>query len=441
MNISTSQTLPPDRLQDLPQFPPGSPFEDFFREFFEKGSPYHRGNRKATSLGSGFIVDEEGFIVTNNHVIQDADEITVTLSDDTSFKAELVGRDKKVDLALLKITTKRGLPFVQFGDSDEARVGDWVMAIGNPLGLGGSVTTGIVSGKTRNINAGPYDSFIQTDAAINRGNSGGPLFNIDGRVIGVNTAIYSPSGGNIGIAFAVPSNLVKQVISDLRQHGRPLRGWLGVRIQTVTDDIAENLGLDKPKGALVAAIEPESPAENAGIESGDVIIEWNGRPVETMQRLPVMVAGTKINETVPVIVWRNGKRVSLSVEVGEQKDEEVAKTKPITKHSSDSSENHIKDLGLSLAKVTDQNRKRYGLPKDLKGLVVIEVSKSGPASQKGIQPGDVIIRVNQQPASSIKEVKEQVEIARKKSRKSVLLLIQSVAAGKRFVALTLAEKE
>ena len=263
---------------------------------------------------------------------------------------------------------------------------------------------------------------------------------MDGRVIGVNTAIYSPSGGNIGIAFSVPSNLVKHVISDLRQHGRPLRGWLGVRIQTVTDEIAESLALDKPRGALVATIVPESPAEDAGIASGDVIIEWNGKPVETVRRLPVMVAETEINETVPIVVWRDGKRLSLSVKVGEQEDEDVEKAKPITKYSSDSSKNHIKDLGLSLEKVTDKSRKRYGLPEGSEGLVVTGISKNGPASQKSIQPGDLIIKINQKSVSSIKEAEEQVAMARKKSRKSVLLLIQN-ATGKRFVALAFTEKE
>lgn len=434
VNISTSQTLPPERLPDLPQFPPGSPFEDFFREFFEKGAPHHHGNKKATSLGSGFIVDEDGFVVTNNHVIQDADEITVILSDNTALKAEVIGRDKKVDLALLKINTERDLPSIRFGNSDKARVGDWVMAIGNPLGLGGSVTAGIISAKTRDINAGPYDSFIQTDAAINKGNSGGPLFDMDGRVIGVNTAIYSPSGGNIGIAFATPSNLVKQVISDLRQYGRPRRGWLGVRIQTVTDEIAESLGLDKPRGALVAATEPGSPAEDANIKAGDIIIEWDGKTVETMRRLPVMVAETDINKTVPVIIWRDGKRLSLSVKVGEQEDEEPEENSPVVKESPDSSGGHVEDLGLSLTKITNTSRNRYNLPKDSRGLVVTGVSQNGPASEKGVQPGDIVVEINQQPVFSIKDAKKQISAVREKSRKSVLLLIRN-AAGTRFVAL------
>lgn len=436
VNISTSQTLPPDRMPDLPQFPPGSPFEEFFKEFFERGMPGNpNGGRRATSLGSGFVIDPDGYIVTNNHVIQDADEITVILSDDTALKAKLVGRDSKVDIALLKVDAKRKLSHVEFGDSDKARVGDAVIAIGNPLGLGGSVTSGIISAKTRDINFGPYDSFIQTDAAINKGNSGGPLFNMNGQVIGVNTSIYSPSGGNIGIAFAAPSNLLRQVLDDIRKYGRTRRGWLGVRIQSVTEEIAESIGLKKAYGALVAASEAGSPAESAGIQPGDVVIEWNGKEVREMRRLPVMVAETEINQTVPVIVWRNGERVKLKVKVGELKDDELpANSDPAAESGTVDRGAVVKSLGLSLLPLGPVERKRYGIPDDAKGMVVADVLSSGAASEKGIRPGDVLVEVNQKGVSSVTEVEEQVKQAREKARKSVLLLIQN-ASGMRFVAL------
>lgn len=436
VNISTSQTLSAERMPDLPQFPPGSPFEDFFKEFFERGAPGNpHGGRRATSLGSGFIIDPEGYIVTNNHVIQDADEITIILSDETALKAKLVGRDSKVDIALLKVDAKRKLPHVEFGDSDKARVGEEVIAIGNPLGLGGSVTTGIISAKTRDINFGPYDSFIQTDAAINKGNSGGPLFNMDGQVIGVNTSIYSPSGGNIGIAFAAPSNLLRQVLDDIRKYGRTRRGWLGVRIQSVTDEIAESIGLKKAYGALVASAEAGSPAESAGIQSGDVIIEWNGKEVKEMRRLPVMVAETEINQSVPVVVWRNGERVKIKVKVGELKDDEPLPVAGAEEGAGPADQGAIvQSLGFSLLPLGQAEKKRYNIPDDAKGMIVADVLPSGAAAEKGIRPGDVLVEVNQSAVASVAEVEEQIKKVREKARKSVLLLFQN-ASGMRFVAL------
>src|SRR5205823_4830656 len=327
VNISTTQTLKSDRGREragpeVPQFPPGSPFEEFFRDFFDRGAPKsgrpEAQPRKATSLGSGFIIDPAGYVVTNNHVIADADEITVILHDDTNLKAELIGRDTKTDIAVLKVKTDKPLSAAVWGDSDAARVGDWVVAIGNPFGLGGSVTAGILSARQRDINSGPYDDFLQTDASINRGNSGGPMFNMDGQVIGINTAIYSPSGGSIGIGFAIPSALAKGVVAQLI--GEPdhivHRGWLGVRIQAVTDEIAESLGLDKAKRALVASVNDIGPAQGGSIQPGDVILTFDGKPVTDMRHLPRLVAETPVDKSVPVTVWRKRKETPLHVKVG-----------------------------------------------------------------------------------------------------------------------------
>ncbi len=322
VNISTTQTVKQDQKREhsapgRPQFPPGSPFEEFFKDFFDhngqRGDQPEAKPRKATSLGSGFVIDPSGYIVTNNHVIADADEITVILHDDTNLKAELVGRDTKTDVAVLKVKTDKPLAAARWGDSEKARVGDWVLAIGNPFGLGGSVTAGILSARQRDINSGPYDEFLQTDAAINKGNSGGPMFNMDGEVIGINTAIYSPSGGSIGIGFAVPSNLAKAVAAQLVNEPDHAvhRGWLGVRIQAVTDEIAESLGLDKPHGALVASVNDNGPAQTGGIQPGDVILNFDGKAVPDMRHLPRLVAEESVGKTVPVKVWRKRQETTL----------------------------------------------------------------------------------------------------------------------------------
>lgn len=442
VNISTT-TVMPERGPEMPQFPPGSPFEEFFKDFFDRhGGQGQNGPapmpRRATSLGSGFIIDPEGYIVTNNHVIQDAEEITVILYDDTALKAKLIGRDPKVDVALLKVETKRKLPYVEWGNSEKARVGDWVMAIGNPFGLGGTVTSGIISAKTRDINAGPYDSFIQTDAAINRGNSGGPLFDMDGRVIGINTAIFSPSGGSVGIGFATPANLAKDVLDDLREYGRTRRGWLGVRIQTVTEEIADSLGLKRASGALVASVEPESPAGKAGIQPGDVVLEWDGREVRDMRRLPTMVAETEIGRSVPVQVWRNGERKTVDVTVAELEEDQqqaAAEDTPAPKKE-EVDQTAIDSLGLSVMPLSDQARERFGIPSDANGVLVTDVKTDGSAAEKAVRPGDLIVEVNQKAVASADEVEEQVTKAREAGRKSVLLLIQN-EAGMRFVAVNI----
>ena len=300
-----------------PQFPPGSPFEDFFKDFFERrgipGNPPPRQRRNETAAGSGFIIDKEGYIVTNNHVIANSSSITVILHDGTSLQAKLIGADKKTDLAILKVETDIKLKPVEWGNSDDAKVGNWALAIGNPFGLATTVTLGIVSAKARDINAGPFDDFIQTDAPINRGNSGGPLFNLKGKVIGVNTAIYSPSGGSVGIGFAIPSSLAEGIIDQLIDYGKTVRGWLGVRIQTVTPDLAESLGLNKAYGALVATTIPDSPAEKAGIKAGDIILKFNGQEVTEMRKLPRLVAEAKVNKNSELVIWRNEKMITKKV--------------------------------------------------------------------------------------------------------------------------------
>ncbi len=430
VNISTTQKVEA-RGPDLPQFPPGSPFEDFFKEFFERQKPEQR-QRKATSLGSGFIIDQSGYVVTNNHVIEDSEEIKVILHDGKEVEAELVGRDSKTDLALLKVDTDEPLTALKWGDSSKTRVGDWIVAIGNPFGLGGTVTAGIVSARARDINAGPYDDFIQTDASINRGNSGGPMFNLDGEIIGINTAIFSPSGGSIGIGFAIPSNMAKNVIRQLQEHGHTKRGWLGVRIQSVTDEIADSLGLGEPRGALVASVTEDSPAQAAGIEQGDVILTFDGKDVEEMRRLPRIVAETEIGRAVDVVVWRKGKKENLEVKVGEL-DEESAQEASVPADSGDQGES-LESLGLSLSTVTDEYRRQFDIGEDVSGVLVTDVGAESPAGEKGIRPGDVILEVGQEPVAKPSEVAEKVDAAKKAGRKSVLLLLQR-GNDLRFVAV------
>ena len=432
VNISTNQVIQGRSGPELPQLPPGSPFENFFKEFFDRNQPDQR-SRRATSLGSGFIVGAEGYVVTNNHVIQDADEITVILHDNTRLKAELVGRDKKTDIAVLKIKPQSKLTAVKFGDSDSARVGDWVMAIGNPFGLGGTVTAGIISARGRDINAGPYDDFIQTDASINRGNSGGPMFNLKGRVIGINTAIFSPSGGSVGIGFAIPASVASPVIKQLIKHGQVRRGWLGVHIQSVTEEIAETLGLKEASGALVASVIPDGPAEKAKMEAGDIILKFDGREVTKMRRLPRIVADTEVGKSVDIEVWRDNKNVTLQAkveELGETPAEVAAKT-PGSKKGSEST---IDALGLRLSSITPKLKSKYSLEKDLKGVVVTKVTDSGPAAEKGIRPGDVIVEISQQEVTEPADIAKKVAEAEKAGRKSVLLLLEG-QRGLRFVAI------
>lgn len=436
VNISSTQVDRSNQDRQVPQLPDGSPFGDSFREFFNRnqGAP-----RRATSLGSGFIISEDGLIVTNNHVIDGADEITVTLSDDSQHKAELVGRDPKTDLALLRIDAKRVLPAVSWGDSTKSRVGDWVVAIGNPFGLGGTVTAGIISARQRDINQGPYDSFLQTDASINRGNSGGPMFNMDGEVIGVNTAIFSPTGGSVGVGFAVPSSIVSRVIAQLEEYGQTRRGWLGVRIQTVTDEIAESIGLDKARGALVSSVTEDGPAESGGIQDGDVVLSFDGKDVDSMRELPRIVAETDIGKSVPVVVWRDGREREVSVEVG-QLDEEVpvlASTGP-RGNAMEPEEATINDLGVSVTSITDDMRQQFSLPDDLRGVVITGVEPNSAAAEKSLRPGDVIVEVSQEKVSSPGQIAEKIREVREADRSSVLLKINR-NGDRRFVAVRISK--
>jgi len=466
VNISSTQNAQA-RVErsgpEVPSFPPGSPFEQFFKDFLDRnhpnggpnGGPQRRGpNRgegptpgpdggpgsgRSVSLGSGFIIDPAGYIVTNNHVIDGADKISVTLQDNTTLRATLIGRDDKADLALLKVETDKPLKAVSFGDSDTGRVGDWVLAIGNPFGLGGSVTAGIVSARGRDIRQGPYDDFIQTDAAINRGNSGGPLFNMDGQVIGINTAIYSPSGGSVGIGFSVPSNMAKAVIAQLREFGRARRGWLGVNIQQITPDIAESLGLKDSKGALVARVTEGGPAEKAAIRNGDVILRFNNQDVKEMKTLPRIVAETVIGKDVPVVVWRDGKEVSVTAQVGELPDnpQQVASNAPSSRPTPPANRNiEVSGLGARLAPITDELREKYKIGADQKGVVVTDVTADGAAAGRGLKPGDVIVEVQQEPVSTPADVQERMDRYRKQNRRTVLMLVQS-SEGLRWVPVPL----
>ena len=438
VNISSSQVVRSTQRQDIPQAPPGSPFEDFFKEFFDRnqqeGAP-----RRASSLGSGFIIDKSGFVVTNNHVIADADEITVILQDDSRHEATLIGRDPKTDLALLKIEVDRDLPFVKWGDSAVARVGDWVVAIGNPFGLGGTVTAGIISARHRDINQGPYDSFLQTDASINRGNSGGPMFNMDGKVIGVNTAIFSPTGGSVGVGFSIPSSIAQRVVTQLREFGRTKRGWLGVRIQSVTDEIAESLGLDKASGALVADVTTDGPAQASKIEAGDVILKFDGKIVEQMRDLPRIVAETEIGKPVKVDVWRKGKRRVINVVVGELEEERpvLASTGP-SGQAIEPEEAEIDSLGVSVTAITDEMREQFNVPDDVRGVLVTGVTADSGAAEKGLRPGDVIVEVNQEEVSSPGQIAAKVSEAVDNDRRSVLLLVNR-NGDLRFVAVRVEE--
>ncbi|MGE0659399.1 MAG: DegQ family serine endoprotease [Reyranellaceae bacterium] len=433
VNVSTTQAKGgQDRGRSAPRVPPGGSLEDLFRDFLERQGP----PRRVTSLGSGFIIDEKGYVVTNNHVIADADEITVTLSDDSTFKAELVGKDPKTDLALLKLDLagrKAPLPTVKFGDSDKSRVGDWVMAIGNPFGLGGSVSVGIISARARSLN-GPYDDFLQTDAAINKGNSGGPMFNMDGEVIGINTAIYSPSGGSVGIGFAIPSNLASSIVDQLREFGRTKRGWLGVRIQTVDEDLAKTLSLDKPRGALIADVTPGGPAEKSGIKARDVILSFDGKDIPEMRKLSRVVAETKVGSEVDVVVWRDGKRRTVKVKVGELEESERIQNAAVDGQTGPKGGATVDSFGLVLSELSADLRDRYDIPAGTKGVVVTKVLDGSVAGEKGIRAGDVIVDINQHEVKTPADVETRVKEARDAKRKSVLLLIDR-QGDLRFVGL------
>jgi serine protease Do len=447
VNISTSQTIEAkgggEGRGTMPQLPPGSPFEEFFDDFFKNrhggpGGP--KGGdlqpHKTNSLGSGFIVDTAGIVVTNNHVIADADEISIIMNDGSKFKAELVGVDKKTDLAVLKFKPTKPLVAVKFGDSDKLRLGEWVIAIGNPFSLGGTVTAGIVSARNRDINSGPYDSYIQTDAAINRGNSGGPLFNLDGEVIGVNTLIISPSGGSIGIGFAVPSKTVAGVVDQLRQFGELRRGWLGVRIQQVTDEIAESLNVKPARGALIAGVDDKGPAKPAGIEPGDVIVTFDGKEIKEPKDLSRVVADTAVGKEVDVVVIRKGVEQNLKVTLGRLDDGD--KAVPAAAKSQEPAEKPVtqKALGLDLASLSKDLRSRYKIKDSVKGVIITNVDTPSDAADKRLSAGEVIVEVAQEAVSSAADVKKRVDQLKKDGKKSILLLVSNADGELRFVALS-----
>ncbi len=419
VNISTTQTLSADSQ--------GQDLDELFRQFLDRQQGGEAPKpRRATSLGSGFIIDAGGFVVTNNHVIENADEITVITHDNEEYKAKLIGTDEKTDLALLKIEAGKPLPFVNWGNSDQTRIGDWVLAIGNPFGLGGSVTAGIVSARQRDINAGPYDDFLQTDASINRGNSGGPMFNMDGEVVGINSAIYSPSGGSVGIGFAIPSNLAKPIIDQIREFGHPRRGWIGVRIQSVSADLAEGLKLPNAKGALIASVTPGGPAEAAGIKQGDVVLKFDGRDVTEMRGLPRIVAETPVAKPVDVIVWRKGKQVTLSAKVGEYPENEDQPAVEQTSQQPDKPDDQgskIDSLGIDLATLDQKGRDKYNLSADTEGVLVVDVAQDGPAAEKDLRAGDVIVEVDQKAVKSPGDVRDRVKAAQDNGYRVVTLLV------------------
>jgi serine protease Do len=427
----------------LPQVPPGSPFEEFFREFFDRErqqQQQQQQQRRMFSQGSGFVIDPTGFVVTNNHVIADSDEITVVFNDEKEFKARVIGRDPKTDLALLKIEGSEG-PFtaVEWADSNQVRVGDWMLAIGNPFGLGSTVTAGIVSARGRDIRSGPYDDFLQVDAAINRGNSGGPSFTLDGKVFGVNTAIFSPSGGNVGIGFAIPSNLARPVIESLKASGRVARGWLGVRIQAVTPEIAESLSLPGPDGALVAGVTPGGPAASAEIEAGDVILRFDGKTVDRMRSLPRLVAETSIGRDVDVLVWRRGEQRTVKVKVGAlPDDEQLAALDRGEQRGPEAAGGKapIAELGLTVASLTTELRAQFSIGENVKGVVVTDIEAAGPAAGEGLRPGDVIVEVGQEQVGSPPELNAKVRQAKQENKKAALLLVDR-QGDLRFVALRL----
>jgi serine protease Do len=460
VNISTSQSVKGPEGVPLPRVPKGAPFEEFFEDFFNRKGKRGPSDRKVSSLGSGFVIDgKEGIVVTNNHVIEGADEIVVNFSDGSKLKVDKVlGKDTKTDLAVLKVTPKKPLASVQFGSSNKLRVGDWVMAIGNPFGLGGSVTVGIISAKQRDINSGPYDDYLQTDAAINKGNSGGPLFNMDGEVIGVNTAIISPTGGSIGIGFAVPSDTAVIVVDQLRQFGETRRGWLGVKIQTITDDMAEAYGLKENTGALVGGVTADSPAAKAGIQDGDIILKFDGKDVTSMRGLPRLVAQTPIGKDVEVELLRKGQRTTLTVAVGRLVEEaeaiKTAKEAPKSKNKDrgkgkerDKGEKSEKDgggkaapsrsslIGLGLAPLNDELRAQHNVGKDVKGVIVVEVDPASPAAERGVKVGDVIVEVAQDAVTTLDDVIKGIDKVKSAGRRAVLLRLEDGKGGLRFVAV------
>ncbi|WP_027488581.1 Do family serine endopeptidase [Allorhizobium undicola] len=443
VNIATSQNVKDEETSPVPQVPKGSPFEDLFEDFFK-----NRGgdgpNHKVNSLGSGFVIDPSGYIVTNNHVIENADDIEVIFADGSKLKAKLVGTDTKTDLSVLKVEPPEPLQAVKFGDSKKMRIGDWVMAIGNPFGLGGSVTLGIVSARGRNINAGPYDNFIQTDAAINKGNSGGPLFNMAGEVIGINTAIISPSGGSIGIGFAVPTELAQNVIDQLRQYGETRRGWLGVRIQPVPDDLAKAAGIKAGRGALIGSIIDGGPSAKGPLKVGDVVISFNGKDVAESRDLVRSVAESPIDQEIDAVIFRDGKRQTVKVRLARMQDEkpdakseEQADPNAPGKDGAEQGEAADSIMGLGLETLDDENRAANSIAESVEGLLITSVEPGSQAAQKGLKVGEVIVEVGQEFVDTPEVLAEKLAKLKNDGRRSAHLMVANARGDLRFVAIPL----
>ena len=427
VNISTTTTVTTS-TNPFPgfQFPPGSPFEDMFKEF---GTPQ---TRKSSALGSGFIIDKKGIVITNNHVIQNAEDIVVRVGGDKEYKAKIIGADSLSDIAVLQIESKEKFTPVKFGDSDKARIGDWVIAIGNPFGLGGTVTSGIISARNRSIGLSRYEDYIQTDASINSGNSGGPLFDMNGDVIGINTAIYG-RGGSIGIGFSIPSNSAKKVVSQLIEFGETKRGWLGVRIQIVTKEIAEEKKLDKPRGALVASVAEKSPSDKAGIKDGDIILEFNGTKINEMKELPIIVAQTEVGKTVDVKIWRNKKEVSKKIKLGRLETSSDFKEEKKAKEEPEISE--IKSLKIIARPLNKKDIEERKLPNQTTGLVIMNISKDSPINY--LNAGDIIVEAQKKKIKSIKDLEVIVDKALKSNQKTILIVIYNNQNQKRYIGVKL----
>jgi serine protease Do len=446
VNISATQTYEEKDASNGPDTDSGTPFDDLFDKFLhhpprgDNDGDSAPQERSSNSLGSGFVIDQSGIIITNNHVIADSNEVTVIFTDGTKLRARVIGKDSKVDVAVLKVQADHPLKSVKFGDSDQMRVGDWVIAVGNPFGLGGSVTAGIVSARHRDIDSGPYDNYLQTDAAINKGNSGGPLFNMDGQVIGINTAILSPSGGSIGIGFATPSNTVAPVIDQLRKYGETRRGWLGVRIQSIDDSLAESLDLGKVRGALVAGTDAGGPAAGAGIETGDVIVKFDGVDVGESRDLPKLVALTPVGKDVAIVIVRRGHEMTKTVKLGRLEDGTQKASLTVGDDQGKKLPPALveKALGMALSKLDETSRLKYAIKDSLTaGVVVTGVESNSPAARKNIQPGEVILEINQEAVRAPSDVAKEMRALKAAGKKLALLLVSTPQGEVRFVALDL----
>ena len=460
VNISTSQNVKTEGKGPVPpKLPEGSPFQEFFKDYFDSQKP--EGGEKVNSLGSGFVIDPAGYVVTNNHVIEGADAIEVIFPNGSKLKATLVGTDTKTDLSVLKVEPKAPLKAVKFGDSRSMRIGDWVMAIGNPFGLGGSLTVGVVSARGRNINAGPYDNFIQTDAAINKGNSGGPLFNMKGEVIGINTAIISPSGGSIGIGFAVPTELAQNIVQQLIEFGETRRGWLGVRVQPVTDDVAASLGMDSAKGALISGVAKGGPVENGPIQAGDVVLKFDGKDIHEMRDLLRIVAESPVGKEVDVVILRDGKEETVKVKLGQLQDttdEKAATEDPqaedgdggvVAPEDDGGTDDQAQDqtpevreapqsvLGMNLVVLSNELRTEKGIAESVEGVLVASVDPGSPAEQKGMKPGDIIVEVGQDFMEVPGDVLVRINGLKSEGRKNAHMMVADAQGNLRVVALPL----